>query len=219
MLFLGGVGKLAGNIRNRVAKKTDSRVRLMTQIITGIQVIKMYTWEKPFEKVIKGIRDNELSEIRKAAYCRGILMSWLLFLTGFSLFLTLTCFTLLGHKITSEKVFSAANSFTVLQFCFALYLPLGIIYTSEGVAASNRIEKFLSMKEKYLMRGSNLHEGSVQVYGVSATWPSSSPYTLNNISLQITPGTLCAIVGPVGSGKSSLLQVKFFKYYTVLPSS
>jgi len=35
---------------------TDKRICLMNEVISGIQVIKMYTWEKPFAKLIKYIR-------------------------------------------------------------------------------------------------------------------------------------------------------------------
>jgi len=35
---------------------TDKRICLMNEVISGIQVIKMYTWEKPFAKLINYIR-------------------------------------------------------------------------------------------------------------------------------------------------------------------
>lgn len=37
--------------------------------------------------------------------------------------------------------------------------------------------------------------------------PVRSPRVLQNVSLQITPGTFTAVVGPTGAGKSSLLKV------------
>lgn len=52
-----------------------------------------------------------------------------------------------------------------------------------------------------------LHASSdmaIEVMGVSAGWNDineNSPITLKNISVRIKPGKLCAIIGPVGSGK------------------
>jgi ATP-binding cassette subfamily C (CFTR/MRP) protein 4 len=40
----------------RVAGKTDYRIRLLSDIINGIRVIKMFAWEKPFSKLISNAR-------------------------------------------------------------------------------------------------------------------------------------------------------------------
>lgn len=49
---------------------------------------------------------------------------------------------------------------------------------------------------------------SVALERVSANWtPGKLPPTLCNVSMQIEGGELCALVGPVGSGKSSILQL------------
>lgn len=50
------IGKRAATYRLKTAKRTDRRVRIMNEIIQGIQVIKMYTWEKSFAKVVDKIR-------------------------------------------------------------------------------------------------------------------------------------------------------------------
>ena len=42
--------------RRQIAKYTDKRVGLMSEIIAGIQVIKMHCWEKPFAERVASIR-------------------------------------------------------------------------------------------------------------------------------------------------------------------
>ena len=42
--------------RSKVAVLTDQRIKVMNEIISGMRVIKMYTWEKPFAKLVADVR-------------------------------------------------------------------------------------------------------------------------------------------------------------------
>lgn len=191
----------------RIAKKCDHRVRIMNEIISGIQVIKMYAWEKPFEKVVKKARNSEISDVTTTSYYRGVFASCMLFLERTTLFLTITCFIVLGNHITSDKVFAMAQFFSILQLAMAIYYPMAISYGSEALTSVQRLRDFLVLEEKETTPVGALNEAGVQLDAVYANWTPTSP-ALEEISFKIPPGILCAIVGRVGSGKSSLLQVR-----------
>jgi len=50
------LGKLIAKLRKQIAVRTDERMRLMNEIVSGIQVIKMYAWETPFAKLVEVAR-------------------------------------------------------------------------------------------------------------------------------------------------------------------
>ena len=48
--------------RLKSARITDSRIKVMNEVITGIRVIKMYAWEYAFKRVIGKLRRLVLYE-------------------------------------------------------------------------------------------------------------------------------------------------------------
>ena len=46
-------------------KEKDKRIKLMTEILNGIKVLKLYAWEGAFEKIILGIRKVEVNLLSK----------------------------------------------------------------------------------------------------------------------------------------------------------
>ncbi len=42
--------------RSKTAAFTDNRIRTMNEVVSGIRIIKMYAWEKPFEALVNDVR-------------------------------------------------------------------------------------------------------------------------------------------------------------------
>ena len=51
--YAGWLGNVFSRLRSKTAKRTDERIRSMNEIISGMRLIKMYTWETPFYKLIE----------------------------------------------------------------------------------------------------------------------------------------------------------------------
>ncbi|XP_050309650.1 ATP-binding cassette sub-family C member 4-like isoform X2 [Anthonomus grandis grandis] len=202
----GYLGKVASSLRLKVAQRTDARVKLMSEIISGAQVIKMYAWEKPFEKLIKYLRLKEINVLTKTSYLRGFYLSCMVFIERSTLCLTLVCFTLLGNNIKADIVFSMAQFFNILQSAMAIMYPMAISIGAETLVSIRRLEEFLNLEEKEKTLIEQLYEPEIILKQVTASWVQDTK-VLKKVNLHIPKGCLCAIIGPVGSGKSSILQL------------
>lgn len=49
-------GEVFSKLRGEMARRTDTRLQFMKELITGIRVIKLYAWEKPFAQMIENFR-------------------------------------------------------------------------------------------------------------------------------------------------------------------
>lgn len=49
-------------------KFKDSRIKLMSEILGGIKLLKLYAWEPSFLRQVEGIRQDELRLLRRSSY-------------------------------------------------------------------------------------------------------------------------------------------------------
>lgn len=209
----GYTGKLSAIYRKATAMKTDERVRLMDEILSGIQVIKMYAWEKPFAKLIRFARKAELKIITKSSYVRGLYMTFNLFTTRLSLFATLLTVALMDQPITASKVFVIMSYLNIVSQTMSQMFVRGISEVAELIVAIKRLEEFMLNEEfQSLTEPQNNNEyitnkHLLSLQKLTVKWNAKlSDNALENITIGINRGELLGIIGPVGSGKSSLLQ-------------
>ncbi|KXJ70399.1 probable multidrug resistance-associated protein lethal(2)03659 [Aedes albopictus] len=140
------IGKKAATFRMRAAKRTDVRVRFMNEIIQGIQVIKMYTWENSFAKMVDDVRRKEVKALRGSAYVRATLISFFV-VSRISVFLSLLSYIYTGNAITARQVFILANYYSMLHDSMVHYYSLAITCCSEALISVVRIQEFLLTPE------------------------------------------------------------------------
>ncbi|XP_046619154.1 ATP-binding cassette subfamily C member 4-like isoform X1 [Neodiprion virginianus] len=225
------LGRLGANLRAKIASKTDERVQKMKELISGIQIVKMYSWEEPFEIVVSTIRALEIRLIKYTSYLRGFYLSVILFSERLSLYFTLFTFVMMGNSLTAEITFVISSFFSVMMFTCVVCVPQAIIMAGETAVTLERLTEFLLLDEvqcledgknklskeirsepdviEVMKRNWRLENGvGIEMKNVAANWILGKlPPTLCEVSLTIRSKSLSVLVGPVGSGKSSLLHL------------
>ncbi|KAI2474204.1 ATP binding cassette (ABC) transporter subfamily C member, partial [Diabrotica virgifera virgifera] len=156
----------------------------------------------------------EIDSITKSSYIHGMLSAMSVFTERFALFIVVITFVLMEGRISGDIVFSMAQLVNTVQMIFAMFFPRALSTYAEAKVSIKRIEEFLLLEEttpkKKLGENDTLagKPGEIELFNVTASW-SENPITptLVDLNLHLTPGTLCCVVGNVGSGKSSTLHL------------
>uniref|UniRef100_A0A8C4HU33 ATP-binding cassette sub-family C member 10 n=1 Tax=Dicentrarchus labrax TaxID=13489 RepID=A0A8C4HU33_DICLA len=147
--FLGGLGValllvpfnkfLASRIlsnNKQMLRCKDSRVKLMTEILFGIRVIKFYNWEPHFTQKVADCRKQELSHLKAIKYLDAMCVyTWAALPVVISI-LTFVTYVLLGHQLTAAKVgklFSGTLKFNCVPFLLPFW---GLLFLMLNLAVS-----------------------------------------------------------------------------------
>ncbi|KAJ3652249.1 hypothetical protein Zmor_018230 [Zophobas morio] len=191
--------------RLRTALKTDKRVKLMNEIITGVKVIKMYSWEKPFAKLVELARKLEVDQIKISSYLRGFNMACQIFLGRIAVFFCILVYILTGGNLEAQYVYVLTSFYEIIRLGSVIFLPMGMMEMGETITSVKRILEFFKQPEITSIRKSN-HEG-IKINNVCVKWDKSPKNILTNINLDIKSNQLVTLTGAVGSGKTTLLHV------------
>ncbi|XP_037327748.2 ATP-binding cassette sub-family C member 10 [Pungitius pungitius] len=205
----------------QMLRHKDSRVKMMTEILFGIRVIKFYNWEPHFARKVAGCRERELQHLKALKYLDAMCVyTWAALPVVVSI-LTFVTFVLLGHQLTAAKVF------TTLALVGMLIVPLNAFpWVLNGVLEAKvsleRIQGFFKLTNQDL-RGHYgvvppedgetailLSQGTFSWRGPEGPPPdkeggATGSLLLRGLNLHVAKGSLVAVVGKVGCGKSSLL--------------
>ena len=187
----------------------DKRTKLMDEVLNGIKVLKLYAWESSFSYKLLRIRDTEIKSLKKAAYMNAFttfLWTCAPFLVAISSF---AVYVLIDEKnvLDAQVAFVSLTYFNLLRMPLN-FLPMLMVFVVQCAVSLKRVNKFMNCEELDPLNVTHDEGFDHPVFAEQAdfTWDDESKPNLRGISMRVEEGSLVAVVGQVGSGKSSLLS-------------
>ncbi|XP_053370822.1 multidrug resistance-associated protein 1-like [Clarias gariepinus] len=207
----GLIAKMRSKLQEVQMKHMDGRIKLMNEILNGIKILKLYVWEKAFEDRVLSFREKELKALKKSQILYSISIASFnssTFLIAFTMF---GCYVLSGKSncLDAQKVFVSLALINILKTPLS-QLPFSISTIMQALVSLRRLGTFLrqdELKADAVFRAPYTPDGeSIVIEDGSFSWSRDDAPCLKRVSVRVPHGSLVAVVGHIGSGKSSLLS-------------
>uniref|UniRef100_A0A8C2TWN8 ABC-type glutathione-S-conjugate transporter n=1 Tax=Coturnix japonica TaxID=93934 RepID=A0A8C2TWN8_COTJA len=191
------ITKRRSHFQEAQMKHKDERAKLTNAILSDIKVIKLYGWEKTFMEKVHAIRRQELQALKRSQILFSE-MVWFCFAPFQIAFVMFAVYTLVDntHVLDAQKAFVSLTLINILNTAHS-FLPFSINAAVQAKVSLKRLAAFLNLEELN-PESSNRNTSDWGGDGVVSF--------LYRIDLTVPQGSLLAVVGQVGAGKSSLLS-------------
>ena len=194
-------------VRNEVANLNS----FVQERITGINVVKLFAREEVEYKNFKTINERHKKAWLKTVWYNSIFFPFAEIFSSLTLGLVVWYG---GMSIVLENTSSIGELTAFIMMIPMLFRPLNQIANKfntllMGMVAAERVFKILDKNEKIKDSGNKKTytlKGKIQYKNVNFSYKKNIN-VLKSFNLNIKPGTVNAIVGPTGSGKSTVIKL------------
>lgn len=185
-------------------KWRDQRVSLISQVLSAIRLIKYFAWERSIERELQQIRTRELSAATRLVRNEALSTVFFLASTTIVAFVGFGAYALMGGALTPAVLFPTLLLLGQLEGPLG-NLPHFIKNTAHAYVAAERLAAFFHLPQhrQPLSLPESADPPSVEIRRLTVRYGDTC--ALNAIELDIRAGEAIALVGTVGSGKTSLL--------------
>jgi len=195
-------GYLIAKDKLETVEVSDARVLRMQEILLAVKLVKFYNWQDSFAKQVSDVRDKEIKLMSRTAVVKTANLCVVFAVPP------VIALVIFASYVFNVGPFDSVFSFTVLSLFNTLRFPLVVLPkalrgTSEAMASLKRLENFLLLEES---KDAPKSEEVQAVFkdAVLCHHKSGDDFKLTIPKFEVKPGEVAAIVGRVGSGKSSI---------------
>ncbi|WVQ72250.1 hypothetical protein IAR50_001799 [Cryptococcus sp. DSM 104548] len=217
--------KLSFIIRKKSMVWTDSRSRLLRELLSSMEIIKVFTYEIPFLKRLKEFRRKEMVGVRKILMIRAANQALAFSVPSLASVLAFVTYAASHDNMDPALIFTSLAFFNLLRQPL-MFLPRALSSLTDAQNAMERLSEVFEAPDRAEDTVIDPSIGvAIRTRDVSFSWSKLNaadareekekgekeksldvPFSIPDLELEIPWGKIVAIVGPVGSGKSSILQ-------------
>ncbi|WP_107666439.1 ABC transporter ATP-binding protein [Cyanothece sp. BG0011] len=194
-----------------VQEKLSEISQLIQEDMSGIALIKIYAQEENERRAFADKNRQLLKANLKLAQTRNLLFPLIEALSYISLLLLLA----FGTSAINQGIISIGDFVALLILVERLVFPtalLGFTITAyqRGEVSVDRVQAIFQTEPKIQNSDDNLVlpidsiQGKITAQHLTYTYPGEQKPALKDVNFLIEPGEIIAIVGPIGSGKTTL---------------
>ncbi|ETO13426.1 hypothetical protein RFI_23947, partial [Reticulomyxa filosa] len=139
--------KRFGKLRDQAVQHTDTRLKLINEVLVGCLAMKMYCWEQPLYDSINKSRTLELKYISRAAMIKAFNLSVFFFSQALVALVIFIPFYLKHGYLQPSIIYPVLTFFALFRYPLLLFIPSCVQIGSELLVSAQRIVQFLQTPE------------------------------------------------------------------------
>ena len=190
------------------------------EIYSNVSVVKSYNAKEETRDGFNKINEKLFNATRKSGFLSGLMPPMMMFIGNFDY----VCVCIVGALLAINNKISFGVIVAFISYVRLFTSPLSQIAQTmssfqQTAAASERVFELLDEEEmeeektKKVLLPENVL-GKLEFKDVCFTYDGNSDATIKDFSAQIKPGQKVALVGPTGSGKTTMVNL-LMKFYDI----